>query len=179
MTPPIFASGDVLTASDMNSVGLWLAGSTTIGTGVTSVVVNSAFNTNYDNYRIIVSGGVASATTPLYMTLGSTAAGYYYGGEYRTYANVSGSISGSNVAFWYAGEGSTNSLVACIDLFSPFLAKRTSMISAFSPTRTDAYWLSMGGYLNDATQYTSFTFTTAGGATLTGGTIAIYGYRKP
>jgi hypothetical protein len=179
MTYPVFASGDVLNASDMNGVGLWLIGSVQIGSGVTSVVVNAAFSNEYDNFRIIVSGGVASATTPLYMTLGSTTGGYYYGGEFRTYMNVAGSISGSSVGSWYAGEGSTNSLVGCIDIFSPVLAKPTTMTSSFAPARTDAYWLSMGGFLNNSTQYTGFTFTTAGGATLTGGTIAIYGYRRP
>lgn len=178
MPVPDFSPGEVLTAAAMDSIGLWLVKSQTIGTGVSSVAVTGAFSADYDNYRIIVSDGVASATTPLYMTLGSTATGYYYGGEYRTYGNVSGSISGSNVAYWYAGEGSTNSLVACIDVFAPYLAKRTSMISTFAPARTDAYWLSMGGFVNDATQYTSFTFTTTAGATLTGGTIRVYGYRN-
>jgi hypothetical protein len=33
----------------------------TIGTAVSSVTVTGAFSTTYDNYKIIVSGGVASA----------------------------------------------------------------------------------------------------------------------
>ena len=44
MSFPVFASGDVLNASDMNGVGLWLVKTQTIGTGVSSVVVTGAFS---------------------------------------------------------------------------------------------------------------------------------------
>jgi hypothetical protein len=38
-TPPDFSSGAVLTAAQMNSVGLWLVKTQTVGTAVSSVAV--------------------------------------------------------------------------------------------------------------------------------------------
>ena len=55
MTYPVFATGDVLNASDMNAVGLWLVKTQTIGSGVGSVAVTGAFSADYDNYKIIVT----------------------------------------------------------------------------------------------------------------------------
>ena len=57
MSYPVFASGDVLNASDMNGVGLWLVKTQVIGTAVSSVTVTSAFTTDYDQYMITVTGG--------------------------------------------------------------------------------------------------------------------------
>jgi len=56
MSFPSFASGEVLTAADMNAVGLWLVKTQTVGTGVPSVVVTDAFSANYDNYLVTISG---------------------------------------------------------------------------------------------------------------------------
>ncbi len=85
MSYPVFATGDVLNASDMNAVGLWLVKSQTIGTGVSSVTVTGAFSANYDRYKITVSGGVASTPLDIRLTLGSTATGYYGFLFYRAY----------------------------------------------------------------------------------------------
>jgi len=157
--------------------GLVYVTSATIGTTVSSVTVSSAFSTTYDNYKIIVTGGVGSATAVLQMTLGSTATGYYYGGTARQYIAVTLGIQGSNVAFWYAGESSTNSLEMSNDINNPFVAKNTTFNSVFSVARTDGYNANVGGYLANTTSYTAFTITPNSG-TLTGGTITVYGYRK-
>jgi hypothetical protein len=178
MTYPVFASGDVLNASDMNGVGLWLVKSQAVGTGVSSVTVTGAFSADYDNYRIIISGGVASATTVLQTQLGATATGYYYGGDARTYAGVTLNVQGANVTNWYAGEGGVNTLEMDIIIKNPFTAKNTTYTGQFGNARTDGYWLAMGGYLANTTSYTAFTITPSGGATLTGGTIRVYGYRN-
>jgi len=77
MPVPVFTAGETLDASEMNAVGLWLVKTQTIGTGVSSVAVTSAFSTNYDTYRIVVSGGVATNTDVMRLTLGSTTTGYY------------------------------------------------------------------------------------------------------
>ena len=58
MTYPTFTNGQVLPASDLNAIGLWLVKSQTVGTGVSSVTVSNAFSADFDNYRIIYSGGV-------------------------------------------------------------------------------------------------------------------------
>ena len=62
MTYPTFNSGDVLTAAEMNAVGLWLVKTQTIGTAVSSVTVTGAFSTDYDAYQIVVTGGTFNTT---------------------------------------------------------------------------------------------------------------------
>jgi hypothetical protein len=178
MPVPDFSPGEVLTAAAMDSIGLWLVKSQTIGTGVSSVTVTDAFSADYDAYKIVVSGGVASATAVLQTQLGATATGYYYGGDARTYAGVTLNIQASNGTNWYAGEASVNTIEMNIDVKQPFLAKNTTFTGSFGAARTDAYWLSVGGYLANTTSYTAFTITPSGGATLTGGTIRVYGYRN-
>ena len=59
-TPPTFSSGAVLTAAQMNSVGMWLVKTQTVGTAVSSVTVTGAFSADYDNYLILMSGGTGS-----------------------------------------------------------------------------------------------------------------------
>jgi hypothetical protein len=60
----IEALGDAIDATvfGLPSSGMTLISTTTIGTAVSSVNVTSAFSTTYDNYKIMISGGVASTT---------------------------------------------------------------------------------------------------------------------
>jgi hypothetical protein len=178
MPVPDFSPGEVLTAAAMDSIGLWLVKSQTIGSGVSSVTVTNAFSADYDAYKIVISGGVGSATAVLQTHLGATVTGYYYGGDARTYAGTTLNIQAANGSNWYAGEASVNSLEMNIDIKQPFLAKNTTFTGAFASARTDGYWLSVGGYLANTTSYTAFTITASSAATLTGGTIRVYGYRN-
>ena len=182
MAFPVFASGDVLNASDMNAVGLWLVKTQTIGTTVSSVTVTGAFSADYDNYRIILTGGAASTSTYLAMTLGSTSTGYYHGTigtRYDTGASTSG--FGSNAASWgNAFYGNSDSMFGSVDVFNPFAAKHTGFTQQVVVNATTGVGpLNGGGYLANTTSYTAFTLTTVtGGATVTGGTIRVYGYRN-
>jgi hypothetical protein len=165
----------VLSTGRANSLGLDLIKTQTIGSAVSSVTVSDAFSSTYDNYKIIISGGVASATISLNMTLGSTSTGYYYAGKARNYAAADLNIAQSNGSSWYAAEGATSVLNGSIEVLCPNLAKNTFFNSTISAPRTDGYWLAVGGYLSDTTAYTAFTLTASSG-TMTGGTIRVYGY---
>jgi len=176
--PSGYTSAQVVQAvpTGINSA-LVLISSTTIGSAVASVTVSSAFSSTYDNYKIIVSGGVASTDSFLKLTLGATATGYYYFGVYGS-ANWGSTVSGdgaANTTFWSSGSASANSLNANIELIAPNLAKNTSYTTIYSNTRTGGTHIMYGGYLTDTTQYTAFTLTTNSG-TITGGTIRVYGY---
>ena len=180
MTFPVFVSGEVLRAEDMNAVGLWLVKTQAVGTGVSSVTVTDAFSADYDNYRIIVSGGVSSvAAGALNLTLGAAATGYYRAGAFMSYSG--GSITGfnnSNATSWNGiFEASTNIIYGVVDLINPFAAKNTVLSSHTSAVRTDGYSLFQGGYLANTTSYTAFTLTASAG-TVTGGTICVYGYKN-
>lgn len=178
MTFPVFASGDVLNASDMNAVGLWLVKSQTIGTTVSSVTVTGAFSADYDNYVIMTNVNSGSTTLNLNLTLGSTATGYYrfvFAGSY-TSSTVSGA-NNSNATSYGALAVNTNGGFAINHVLNPFLARQTGFITQIAEFGTTSSVYLNGGYLNDTTSYTAFTLTTSTG-TITGGTIKVYGYRN-
>ena len=180
MTYPVFASGDVLNASDMNAVGLWLVKSQTIGSAVSSVTVTGAFSADYENYRIIISGGAtSSATNQLRLQLGSTTTGYYHFVTFGTYGSAT--VNGDNMsngANFACGRGSSSGLFGVVDLIQPFAADETFMtlMQATGETTSSAGYGS--GYLNNTTSYTAFTVSLQFAGTMTGGTIKVYGYRN-
>lgn len=161
--------------------GLVFISRTTIGSAVSSVTVSGAFSTDYDNYRIVVTGGSTSAAkTSLKLTLGATTTGYYYGFIYGTWSGASPALArssnASGVVMW---GGDTNGLSAGIDLYGPFLSGRTSMSvgSVQQNTASDARAGHVVGFLDNATSYTDFDIAITSG-TMTGGTIDVYGYAK-
>jgi hypothetical protein len=164
------------TLGPASSGALTLISSTTIGSGVSTVTVSSAFSSTYDNYRVVINGGVASGTTSLTMQLGSTTSNYYYAGSYVQFTGTT--VTGANAAntsSFAIGDATTSVLDAEVDLRNPNLAKVTTYGARFIRTTTTGITFTYGGYLNDTTQYTAFTIGTSGG-TLTGGTIRVYGY---
>jgi hypothetical protein len=181
MPVPDFSPGEVLTAAAMDSIGLWLVKSQTVGTAVTSVTVNDAFSATYDYYKITYTNGVGSTQQTIRTTLGSTATGYYWGGVIGRYDNLGAiGFGSSNAANWEAtGFTDTNGNLYEIELSMPFLTRKTGIQAWHWDTRTGGgtgYGF-VGGHLNNTTSYTSFTLTAAAG-TMTGGTIRVYGYRN-
>jgi hypothetical protein len=181
-------NGQVLTADSAEATGLKWASATagltliktqTIGSAVTSVNVTSAFSSTYDNYKIIVSGGVASGLCQLHLKLGSTVANYnqfqMYGGYGGATIIGGGQINGA--AFNGSGAGTTASLTLDVDLQNPNAAKNTHAKSNWAQSSTSGNIIWNAGYLADTTQYTDFTITASAG-TLTGGTIRVYGYQN-
>ena len=175
-----FTTGDVLTASDVNTYltngGLVYVTSQTVGTGVSSVTISSAFSSTYDNYLVQYSGQMSILCT-INTTLGASTTGYYNALQYTNYAAPgAGLIVNNNAtgAFTYAGVGGTNYATYSIDLWGPFLAQPTKVRGPYtSSTDTGTF----SGYHSAATSYSSFTATAIGG-TFQGGTITVYGYRK-
>lgn len=172
---PVFASGDVLNASDMNAVGLWLVKTQTVGSGVSSVTVTSAFSSTYDNYLVTYTGGTGIGTS-LQLTIGNAATGYYYQLFYAQFAGttVLANVGDNNTArFTFAGTANTSTYLHA-NIFTPFLTVPTRVSTVY----VDATVSGNGtGLLNNNNSYSSFTITPAAG-TLTGGTIRVYGYRN-
>jgi hypothetical protein len=178
-TPPDFTAGQVLTAAQMNAVGLWLVKTQTIGTAVASVTVTDAFSTDYDHYKITISDGVSSLSTIINFQLGASTTGYYNSRPLAAYVN--GTYLGgntSNGAAWSGvGVSSASGIGLNMELINPALATRTFFSAPYMAPITNDYGGVSSGFHNVATAYTSFIIAPAGG-TLTGGTIRIYGFRK-
>ena len=178
MTFPTFASGDVLNATDMNAVGMWLVKSQTVGSAVSSVTVTGAFSSAYDNYRIIYTGGTASASTDIGLKLGASVTGYYASLQFQlvTAGTVSAAGTNNGAAWaWIGGAVAGQAVHASFDLLSPFATSYTKVRNG-SYQSGDGYGI-MNGEHRVATSYTDFILTVATG-TITGGTIRVYGYRN-
>ena len=65
MAYPTFNSGDILNASDMNAVSLWLVTTATVS-AQTSLNVDNCFSDDYKNYRIL---GNFTCTTAINLAL--------------------------------------------------------------------------------------------------------------
>lgn len=176
MSFPSFSSGDVLTAADMNAVGLWLVKTQTIGTTVSSVTVSDAFSADYANYKIMISGGAASTGLFIRFQLGATTTGYNTAYSGVTYSTGAASTSADNNAanFSAVGIATTTSINLNIDVINPQLAEHTYVSGAHADATVGRNY---AGYLANTTAYTAFTLATSTG-TLTGGTIRVYGYRN-
>lgn len=176
-TPPTFTTGQVLTAAQMNQVGLFLVKTQTVGTGVASVVVDDAFSADYENYRITYTGGTASTnTTDISLQLnGATNADYDTMLIYAAWGAGASSFAGSSgSSYAWAGGGQTTGATVMLDLLKPFLSQYTVMSSQF--------WASGVGWAQGrhklSNSYTGFTLIPTAPQTLSGGTIRVYGYRK-
>lgn len=178
-TPPTFTAGSVLTAAQMNTIGMHLVKTQTVGSGVSSVTVTGAFSADYDNYQIVWIGG-ASTTTNINLKLGSTTTGYYSNIIYAVPSTPApAGLASNNGAYWnYIGDATSAGGTAVINIYSPYLAAKTYINGPYmgSGTSSGAFGF-FAGNLNDTTSYTAFTLT-PGIGTLTGGTIRIYGYRN-
>lgn len=177
MPVPDFSPGEVLTASAMDSIGLWLISTTTIGTGVTSVPVNNCFSSNYKKYRIIIensdTNGAGNHTIQLQ---GITTNNYYVAGHtYAWTVSATAYTPAPQTAFtvsFNTASGSPTQIV--LDIANPNLALRKF-----------GFVTSSGGNGSCAFNMLSLSTSTAtgfdlakSGNTMTGGTIRVYGYRN-
>ena len=159
--------------------GLVLVKSQTINTAVPSVTVTGAFSAMYDNYRIVMSGGVGSVNAEnIGLTMGSTTTGYRMSINGVTTAGAASIAydNNTNNKWIWAGASATTGTVAMIEIINPFLPLVTFIESQMIRAGANGHWKTFGS-LDNTTSYTDFTIT-PGSGTLTGGTIRVYGYRK-
>ena len=157
---------------------LVLVKSQTIGSGVSSVAVTNAFSANYDNYKILISGGAASTGLWLGLQLGATTTGYYWGTTAASYTNNTYSPNNGNNTASFANityQLSTSGLTFNCDVFGPYTATNTGVGYAQVMYATGQAGGYGSGFLNNTTSYTDFTIIPSTG-TLTGGEIRVYGY---
>lgn len=161
--------------------GMRLVKKQTIGTGVSTVLVSNAFSATYENYKIIVTGGVTNNITNMSMFLGTSAGGGAYYSTRIINRPDSGTPTGNgilNANDWaYFGQGGPTYINCNAEVFLPFATKITRYSANYMlniSSGSDEYGTQHGKLLNE-TSYTGFGLS-VGGNTMTGGTIYVYGY---
>jgi hypothetical protein len=174
-----YASWDGSTWS--SPFGLTLVKSITVGTAVSSVTLTDVFSSEFDNYRIEISGITANTNAGLSMQLGSATSLYFAAAGLVYYDGTSGNssqTSGSSVSLGALAATNGGGGMS-LDIYNPFLTQRTGFTGQSISFRADTngFVRNYGGFQNSDTSFTAVTFSVSG-ATLTGGKITVYGYRK-
>jgi len=195
MSYPSFNVGEVLTAADMNAVGLWRVtnctvtsvggtaatasnGVITIGTGNTSVTVANAFSSDYQSYRIvIVNNDTNGAASHLFQLSGITGSVYYSGGSYGswTVAGQTGfgpAVSTNLTLSANLATGTATQII--LDLTNPNIAVRKF---GFNSSQAGNGHATFNHLIASTSTATGFVISKSGD-TMTGGTIRVYGYRN-
>jgi len=174
------AMGTISTTVD-NKTAMVLLSSTSSSGAVSSVSVNDVFNTNFQNYKIIITG-VASANQDLGFRLrvggadNSTASSYVYQYIQGTSTTISGLRSTGNI--WYVGViGSSLKNKLEVDLCYPFETQPTNFYCSASSAESSAFLRLSGGTHNQSTSYTGFSLIASTG-TITLDNISVYGLNK-
>jgi hypothetical protein len=176
-TPPVFLDAEILYASSMNKIGMWLVKTQTVGSAVSSVTVTNAFSADYDNYLIVMSGGTGSTSASIAIQVGASATGYYGFMSYGTSSTNTPLGAGRNNATqmnWVGGHTTGQASTVRVEVFNPFKAAYTKFNGGTYQNGSD--YGTVQGEHRVATSYTSFILTPDAG-TITGGTIYVYGYR--
>ena len=186
-TPPDFVAGSVLTAAQMNAIGLWETKSlTTSATPVSSVDVTSCFTTDYDTYFVsftaTTNGVLAAHGVQLLSGTTASTTGYYY--NYIVMNSGSNTVTGTagnNQSTFYVGEQAASAGIFRMWMIvqNPFQAEITKLTSDHSIMLSGPvnYQWRLTGMHNVATSYDGFKFL-AGAQTFNTATIRVYGYRK-
>ena len=187
-TPPDFTTGQVLTAAQMNAVGMWLITSDTLSG--TSKNFESVFNdADYENYFIVGNSLTLSGTGAILFRMlnGSTpASGNAYGWAMRglTVATAGADVTSgaANISSGFTGfeqTGLNNAVAGGFEmvLYAPHKAART-FGTVNSAMYNSAFLHHTGMVIHDAlTAYNGIQFLTGSAVTM-GGRISIYGYNK-
>lgn len=195
-TPPSFTAGSVLTAAQMNAVGLWRVTSCTVtsvggtaatasngvvttGVGNTSVTVSNAFSTDYRNYKITFTYGTTSGGGRMNLQLNAaTGSSYYTTATYVAYGtatNLALATSGAGETSFYVADTNTAGFASSFELHNPFVSTTKTFITGS--------WMSnglhgfFGGVQNTNVSHTGFTLTLASGNINSNFEIRVYGYR--
>lgn len=190
MTYPSFNTGDILTAADMNAVGLWKIETKDV-TAVATIDFTSVFSTNYRAYLIEWNYTQNTSTGDLYLQFrdaGGVIASNYtwgWGGSYinggvATFGGFSAQAVAQTTAFVGSGASPTNKTSGRLELWNPqdstiVYAAGQGLSINYSATLTQVYLV--GGITHNATATrTGFRLLTNAG-TMTG-KFSLYGIRN-
>ena len=159
-----------------------------IGSAVSSVILNDIFSATYENYKLIINNGTAVSGTNVAflfrLRTGSTSSstGYYGVGANAGTSSLATYNQANSASFQVAAYDTTSPLLnaTTIDLFQPFTATPTKIHSTSIGIDTSAVTtrgLNLQGFHNVSTSFESIEFIISSG-NITGGKIRVYGYQN-
>lgn len=185
MPVPVFTSGEVLTAANMNAVGLWKIASVSVGTSSTFSISN-CFTTDYNHFLITFENlkcntGTSFVLFQLVASGSPSTTGYY---DSRIDVPISGTVTAAGQSNGASGNSAvvidaTNPSGGTIDFFNPANAVNTTYRGGGIDVRTvGAPYRAGGGFHNVASAYSGITFSILSGNNFSSGMATVYGYRK-
>jgi hypothetical protein len=179
MPVPDFAPGEVLTASAMDSIGLWKVSSGTLSLTTTATNVPGVFSSTYKQYRLLLNVTARSTTNRVdfrYIAgTTSTNSGYYnggIGGNYTADSAIYAQRSNNDPQMY--GQSTTGFLMMSMDIYNANKTVATTHIGNYVD-RDTGYAYSFGGVQIATTAFTGFQlFTSTGTATVE---YQVFGYR--
>jgi hypothetical protein len=160
----------------MDSIGLWLVKTQTIGSGVATVSVTNAFSSSYTNYLVQISTVYSVGAVRVFLQCNNSTGATYAGNWFfmdNSSGAVNGATAGSTGAFDIALSSSTGPTDIMVNVFNPFTAVAARMTTEFAG---HTYVGAGGGRDTSTNSSTGFTLSVASG-NMTGGTVRVYGYR--
>jgi hypothetical protein len=179
-TPPVFTTGAVLTAAQMNGIGLWITASTVLN-GQTTASVSNCFNSDFENYMLVwnVRGAAGALSAFGYQlalngTPNTTAGSYISAGRFVGYPGVGAADYNGAGTSWGGSFFTSFPNNGSVTISQPFGAIQTAMTGTYISNNA-AVWV--GGYHNQTASYNGLYFFN-GSATAMYGRISVYGMRQ-
>jgi hypothetical protein len=179
MPVPNFSPGEVLTASAMDSVAMWLVGSGSLSLTTSATNVTGVFSSTYKQYRVLLNVTARSTTNRVDMRYiaGTTPTntGYYQGGIGSDFAaNTVVYYQRSNNDPQLFGYLNSNRTGLSFDIYNANATAET-MHTGTVIDRGSGYNFTVGGLQISSTAFTGFQlFTSTGTATVE---YQVFGYR--
>jgi hypothetical protein len=186
-TPPVFTAGQVLTAAQMNDIGMWLVGSSDYTT-VTSVTLNDVFTSDFRNYKLFWSQttGASSGNVTIQFTVAGTATTTNYLGKSLAFHSVASGLELSDntagtdeilISFTSSNAAHAKNSACEVTIYEPQTANVTKVHSVATSSfgANPLYWNVTNGLQTDSTQFDGCKILFPGNST---GTIRIYGMRN-
>jgi hypothetical protein len=185
-TPPDFTSGAVLTAAQMNAVGMWEITSGTVTSG-TSFDISSVFTSDFDSYKLVLTQirtNAAGGSIQLRTLASGTPAitGYYYGvTAVDTGLGTSAVFRGNNATVMETlsvQNGAVSGMVS-LEIHNPFTTQYTSFNGQSTDSRAGSSYsgISFAGQLANSTSYNGIRVLLSANS-FTNCNYKLYGYRN-
>jgi hypothetical protein len=165
-----------------NPNGLELIKTQTVGSGVNTATITNCFSSAFTNYKVIYTGGTLSAND-IGARFGPTSVSGYNTQYYSTLFYANGNVGSFALAqtnnqdhMAWVGGGSTTAAYASFDVMNPY-EPTWSRFHGGAYQNNLAIGIQTGEHRSTG-QFTDLTLLGGGGATMTGGTIRVYGYRN-